>query len=111
MASAMAETVRRIDVHNQNERDLELALTVARASFAGKVRAARAILGLSQEQFGELIGLRQRSVHRIERGEVQPQARTVYAAEHFWRARGISFEDLRDGGFRLVVPASTLSGS
>ena len=111
MAPAMAEMVRHAETREQHERDLELALAVARASFAGKVRVARAILGLSQEQFGEHIGLRQRSVHRIERGEVQPQARTVYAAEHFWRARGISFEDLRDGGFRLVVPASTLSGS
>jgi DNA-binding XRE family transcriptional regulator len=111
MAIAVAETVRQADIRDQHERDLELALAVARASIAGKVRAARAILGLSQEQFGEHIGLRQRSVHRIERGDVQPQARTVYAAEHFWRARGISFEDLRDGGFRLVVPASTFSGS
>jgi DNA-binding XRE family transcriptional regulator len=92
------------------EAELDLELAIKRVAFAGKVRAARAILGLNQEVFGRRIGLTQRSVHRIEQAAVQPKARTVYAIEQFLRLHGISFEDLGDGGFRLVVPGTTLSG-
>jgi DNA-binding XRE family transcriptional regulator len=92
------------------EAELDLELAVKRVAFAGKVRAARAILGLNQEDFGRHVGLTQRSVHRIEQAAVQPQARTVYAIEQFWRLHGISFEDIGDGGFRLIVPGTTLSG-
>jgi len=90
--------------------DLDLEFAIKRVAFAGKVRAARAILGLNQETFGRRIGLTQRSVHRIEQATVQPKARTVYAIEQFWRLHGLTFEDLGDGGFRLVVPGTTLSG-
>jgi DNA-binding XRE family transcriptional regulator len=88
--------------------DLEQQLRVERAAFAAKVRAARAVLGLSQEQFASCIGLTQKSIHRIEQGAVQPKRYTVLKIQQFWFERGILFESLRNGGFRLTVDADVL---
>ena len=80
---------------------------IERAVFAAKVRAARAVLGLSQDQFALKIGLTQKSVHRIEHGDVQPKVRTILMIEQFWGRQGIAFENV-NGGFRLVVKSSVL---
>jgi DNA-binding XRE family transcriptional regulator len=88
--------------------DLEQQLRVERAAFAAKVRAARAVLGLSQDQFARHIGLTQKSIHRIEQGAVQPKRQTVLKIQRFWFERGIAFENLRSGGFRLAVDADVL---
>ncbi|MBX9827290.1 MAG: helix-turn-helix transcriptional regulator [Xanthobacteraceae bacterium] len=87
---------------------LDDVLRLERAAFAAKTRAARAVLGLSQGQFARHIGLTQKSVHRIEQGAVQPKRRTVLKIQGFWTERGISFENLRSGGFRLAVDADVL---
>jgi DNA-binding XRE family transcriptional regulator len=87
---------------------LDHIMRVERAAFAGKLRAARAVLGLSQDEFAHQVGLTQKSVHRIEQAEVQPKARTIHMIEQFWSSQGISFENLKDGGFRLVVESSVL---
>jgi DNA-binding XRE family transcriptional regulator len=87
---------------------LDHTLRVERAAFATKLRAARAVLGLSQHEFAHQIGLTQKSVHRIEQGAVQPKLRTILTIERFWQDQGIAFEGLRDGGFRLVVDSSVL---
>ena len=79
-----------------------------RAAFGAKVRAARAVFGLSQDEFGERGGLTQKSVHRIEQGAVEPKLRTMLVIEQFWHANGIAFEDLPDGGFRLAVEGAAL---
>ena len=83
-------------------------LRMERSAFGAKIRAARAVLGLSQDDLGESVGLTQRSVHRIEQGMVEPRLRTMLAMEQFWIDSGIGFEDLPDGGFRLVVKGSLL---
>jgi len=88
--------------------ELDHTLRIERVAFAAKLRAARAVLGLSQDQFAQQIGLTQKSVHRIEQGVVQPQLRTILKIERFWRHQGISFENLRNGGFRLVVESDVL---
>jgi DNA-binding XRE family transcriptional regulator len=88
--------------------DLDHQLRVERVAFAAKVRAARAVLGLSQDQLAKHIGLTQKSVHRIEQGAVQPKRQTVLKIQRFWFERGISFENLRNGGFRLAVDADLL---
>lgn len=85
-------------------------LRLERTAFGAKTRAARAVLGFSQDEFGELVGLTQRSVHRIEQGLVEPRLRTILAIDQFWKDHGIAFEDLPDGGFRLVVKGSLLRG-
>jgi len=83
-------------------------LRMERSAFGAKIRAARAVLGLSQDELGGSVGLTQRSVHRIEQGLVEPRLRTMLSMEQFWIDRGIGFEDLPDGGFRLVVKGSLL---
>jgi DNA-binding XRE family transcriptional regulator len=95
--------------HGAHVSQLDHAIHVERAAFAAKLRAARAVLGLSQVQLAHHVGLTQRSVHRIERGDVQPKVRTILMIEQFWRRRGIRFENLSNGGFRLVVEGSVLS--
>jgi len=90
--------------------ELDCVLRLERTAFATKVRIARAILGISQEQFARYIGLTQKSVHRIEQGIVEPKLRTIVSIQQFWTDRGISFEDLHDGGFRLAVEGSVLQG-
>jgi transcriptional regulator with XRE-family HTH domain len=87
---------------------LDQIMRVERAAFAAKLRAARAVLGLSQHQFALQTGLTQKSVHRIEQGDVQPKVRTILMIEQFWSRQGISFEELKDGGFRLIVDSSVL---
>lgn len=88
--------------------ELDRALRVERAAFAAKVRAARAVLGLSQDEFAQAIGLTQKSIHRIEQGAVEPKIRTVAKIEQFWQHQGICFEHVRGGGFRLVVESAVL---
>jgi transcriptional regulator with XRE-family HTH domain len=89
---------------------VDAALRLERSAFGAKTRAARAVLGLSQDELAELVGLTQRSVHRIEQGLVEPRLRTIATIEQFWNDRDIAFEDLPDGGFRLVVKGSLLRG-
>jgi DNA-binding XRE family transcriptional regulator len=88
---------------------LDQLLQVERMAFAAKLRAARAVLGLSQDELAREIGMTQRSVHRIEQGSVQPKVRTILVIESFWRRRGIAFETLSDGGFRLIVDGAVLA--
>jgi DNA-binding XRE family transcriptional regulator len=83
-------------------------LRLERAAFGAKVRASRALLMLSQDQLAARLGLTQKSVHRIEQGTVDPKLRTQVTVQQFWRDNGIGFEDLPDGGFRLVVKAQVL---
>jgi DNA-binding XRE family transcriptional regulator len=85
-------------------------LRLERTAFGAKVRSARAILGLSQDELAEVVGLTQRSIHRIEQGQVEPRLRTILTIEQFWSDRDIAFEDMPDGGFRLVVKGSLLRG-
>ena len=72
------------------------------------MRAARAVLGLSQTESARQIGLTQKSVHRIEQGAVEPKLRTRRMIEQFWRDSGIGFEDLPDGGFCITVQGPVL---
>jgi DNA-binding XRE family transcriptional regulator len=85
------------------------ALRLERAAFGAKVRAARAVLGLSQDEFAERVGLTQKSVHRIEHGMVEPKLSTIITIEKFWARSAVVFEDLPDGGFRLVVTGALLA--
>jgi DNA-binding XRE family transcriptional regulator len=79
-----------------------------RAAFAAKTRAARAVLGLSQRRFASMIGLTQKSVHRIEHGAVCPSMRTIVRIEKFWHEYGVHFEETAEPGFRLVVNTDVL---
>jgi len=84
-------------------RDLVELVRLERRAFAAKVRMARAVLGLSQSEFGGRVGLTQRAIHKLEQGETEPRRATVHAIEEMWRSEAIEFEDLPDGGFRVAM--------
>jgi len=88
---------------------MDALLRVARVTFAAKVRAARAVLGLKQAELAKRAGLTQRSIHRIEQGADYPRRSTVIAVEQVLKAEGIEFEDLPGGGFKVVVPEAVLT--
>jgi transcriptional regulator with XRE-family HTH domain len=69
---------------------------------------ARAVLGCSQSELAAVVGLTQRSVHKLEQGATEPRRATVYAIEQYWREHGLDFEDLADGGFRVSVRSALL---
>jgi transcriptional regulator with XRE-family HTH domain len=90
--------------------DLTELMRLERRVFAAKVRMARALLGLSQSEFGYRVGLTQRAIHKLEQGETEPRRATVRAIEVVWHEHAIEFEDLADGGFRVGVRASVFEG-
>ena len=93
-----------------DSRDLAELVRLERLAFAAKLRMARAVLGCSQSELAAVVGLTQRSVHKLEQGETEPRRATVYAIEQYWRERGLVFEDLADGGFRVSVRFALLDG-
>ena len=88
---------------------MDVPFRAARMTFAAKVRAARAVLGLKQSEVAKRAGLTQKSIHRIEQGADYPRRSTVVALEQVLKAEGIEFEDLPDGGFKVVVPKAVLA--
>jgi DNA-binding XRE family transcriptional regulator len=88
---------------------MDALLRVARITFAAKVRAARAVLGLKQSELGKRAGLTQKSIHRIEQGTDDLRRSTVIAVEQVLKAEGVDFEDLPGGGFKVVVPEAVLA--
>lgn len=88
--------------------EIEQELRVERAALAAKIRVTRAILVLSQEELARRIGVTQRSIHRIEQGLAQPKRKTMIMIERFWAEQAITFENMRNGGFRLVVDSNLL---
>ncbi len=71
-------------------------------------QTTRAILGWSQVELASRIGLTQRAVHKLEQGNTEPRRATIRIIEETWRAEGLEFEDIGDGGFRLIVRAKLL---
>ena len=90
------------------ERPFDLAhlMRMERLAFAAKVRMARAVAGLSQSELAARIGMTQRSIHKLEQGGTEPRRATVATLERLWREQGIEFEDLVDGGVRVIVRAA-----
>lgn len=74
-------------------------------AFAAKVRAGRAVLGWSQTELARRVGLTQRAIHKLEKGDTEPRRKTVEALEEIWRHQNIQFNDRTDGGFQIDVDA------
>ena len=83
-------------------------LQIERHGCAAKMRLARAVLGWSQTELGTRIGLTQRAIHKLEQGETEPRRATVQALQAIWREQNIEFEELTDGGFRVIIRSSVL---
>ena len=79
------------------------AMNEERREFASKVRAARALLGWSQAELGQRVGVTQRSINRLEQAGVDVRRSTAVAIEGVLRDQGISFEKVASGGFRIMV--------
>lgn len=85
--------------------DLLELVRLERRAFAAKLRMARAMLGWSQSELGNRVGMTQRAIHKLEQGETEPRRTTVHAVEQVFAGAGLVFEDLGDGGFRVTVRA------
>lgn len=86
------------------------AAMLERQEFAAKVRAARAVLGWSQAELANRVGVTQRTVNRLEQAGVDIRRSTAVAIENALRAEGIIFEPLPKGGFRMLVSGDNRLG-
>jgi ribosome-binding protein aMBF1 (putative translation factor) len=73
---------------------------------ARMIRGARAVLGWSQDELANRVGLSQSSVHRIEQGASDLRRSTVVALERIFVTAGITFEATGEGSFKIVVKAN-----
>lgn len=73
-----------------------------------QLRAARALLGWSQERLADVSGIPKRTIARLELGGVAPQQRTTRAIRAALEAAGVKFiEQNGDGaGVRLRQPGA-----
>lgn len=69
---------------------------------ARKVRGARAVLGWTQAELGNRIGVTQAAIHRIEQGRGDLKHSTFTALQRLFTAEGVTFETT-DRGFNIVV--------
>lgn len=72
-----------------------------------QIRAARALLGWSQQQLADKAIVSLNAVTRLERSEVDPRVSTLEAVEKAIRKAGVEFisADTRSGeGVRLIKP-------
>ena len=74
-----------------------------RQLFAAQLRAGRAVLGWSQTDLGERIGVTQRAVYRIEDGATRPRQLTRPRIEKAFGETGVKFKKLPTGGFTMFV--------
>jgi transcriptional regulator with XRE-family HTH domain len=88
---------------------VDATLRRERVTFAAKVRGARAILGWSQRELGARVSLTQKSVYRMELGTHDLRRSTVVTVEQVLKAEGVEFEDLPDGGFKVLVREPVLA--
>lgn len=65
---------------------------------ANQLRAARAILGLSQEDVAKLIGASSKTIRRAESGDTAVAASTVSAIRKALETKGVEFIDENGGG-------------
>jgi DNA-binding XRE family transcriptional regulator len=81
-----------------------------RDEFAARVRAARAVLGWTQAELGAKAGITQRSINRVEHGDVDVRHSTALAIERVFRDAGISFSSSVDGQFEMRVVGTWANG-
>lgn len=82
-----------------------------RVLLATTIRAARAILGWSQTELGQRIGLSQRAIYKIESATVDVRASTANAFDELFRRMGLRFERSPDGGLKIEVPKQIVAAN
>lgn len=66
------------------------------------MRGARAVLGWTQTELANRIGVTQAAIHRIEKGRGDLKHSTFVALDKLFTAEGVMFEPT-EGGFKIVV--------
>jgi ribosome-binding protein aMBF1 (putative translation factor) len=82
-----------------------------RQLFAAQIRAGRAVLGWSQSDLGDKIGVTQRAIYRIEDGATRPRQLTRLRIEKAFGDAGVEFKKLQTGGFKMFVRFAAAGGS
>jgi ribosome-binding protein aMBF1 (putative translation factor) len=77
--------------------------------FAAKVRAGRAVLGWSQTDLADRIAVTQRPIYRIEQALTRPRAETEGRIVEAFSGKGVKFESLARGAFKMTVSQYALS--
>lgn len=65
------------------------------------VAAARALLGTTQQELAEAVGVAKTTIVRFETGNGEPRALTIKAIQAELERRGIEFQNSGDPGVRL----------
>ena len=73
-----------------------------RQLFATQIRAGRAVLGWSQSDLGERIGVTQRAIYRIEDGATRPRQSTRLRIRKSLRRRRRGIQEIADRRFHNV---------
>ena len=74
-----------------------------------QIRAARALLGWSQEELADRAGVARSALARLEAGRADPRAATVEALEDALQAGGVEFLRASDGGEGVRLGAGSQS--
>jgi transcriptional regulator with XRE-family HTH domain len=72
--------------------------------FGRQVVAARGLLGMSQSELAELVGLTPTNLSKIETGQVVPHRSTIARLSDAIESRGVEFTNGANPGVRLKSP-------
>lgn len=75
------------------------------AAVAARIRAARAVLGLSQKALAKEAGISQPALNVLERQESSPRLSTIESIESVLRGYGVEFSVDRDGNHTITLRA------
>lgn len=68
---------------------------------AAHIRAARALLDITQAELAERVGISKTGLNNIERGNTDPKASTLSAIERYLTDAGIEFTNGGEPGVKL----------
>lgn len=76
-----------------------------RAHHAIALRAGRTALGLSQREFGELVGIHYSSLARFENGQMRLKPLHIQSIIGFLSQSGLHIEISKDNGVSIKIPS------
>lgn len=79
-----------------------------RAHLAIMMRAGRTALGLSQREFGELVGVHYSSLARFETGQLRLKPLHIETMLKFLEQSGLQIEMSKDSGINIQIPPHIL---
>lgn len=79
-----------------------------RAHHAIALRAGRTALGLSQREFGELVGIHYSSLARFENGQIRLKADHIQSIIAFLVQSGLNIEISQHNGISIQIPSQII---